>query len=185
MRAQRLDAALRPRGPEAARLPSVPVAPGAQVLGVGVDLVHVPTLAAQLCQPGTVLAERAFTPRERRAARRRSVETGSQEAEHLAARWAAKEAFVKAWSQAVNTLAGTGVAPALAPQELDWREIEVVSDHWHRPGLRLEGRVAQAVGAGLGPGAAASARWLVSLTHDGGWAGAAVLACAGAQEPRT
>ncbi|MCI7457627.1 holo-ACP synthase [Actinomyces urogenitalis] len=176
---------MRADGPDTAGLPSLPVPPGGQVLAVGMDLVDVPALAAQLAQPGTVLAERAFTPRERREARRRSQESGSQEAEHLAARWAAKEAFVKAWSQAVNTLAGTGVAPALSPQELDWREIEVVSDHWHRPGLRLAGRVAQAVSATLGHGGTASARWLVSLTHDGGWAAAVVLALASGPEKET
>ena len=147
------------------------------MLGAGTDLVHVPGLAAQLSQPGTVLAERAFTPRERREGQRRAQDTGSQEAEHLAARWAAKEAFVKAWSQAVNTVAGTGVPPTIAPQDLDWREIEVVSDRWHRPGLRLDGEVARAVDRTLGPGAAASARWMLSLTHDGDWAGAVVVAC--------
>ena len=77
------------------RLPEGPAGHGAA--GVGLDLVHVPGLAEQVTRPGTVFAERVFTARERREARRRSEDTGSTEAEHLAARWAAKEAFIKAW----------------------------------------------------------------------------------------
>ncbi|WP_194948107.1 holo-ACP synthase [Actinomyces trachealis] len=160
----------------APHLPEVPAADGARVLGVGMDLVHVPGLAHQLTIPGTVFAERAFTPRELREAVRRSDATGSLQAEHLAARWAVKEAFIKAWSQAVNQMAGTAVAPLIAPELVDWQQIEVVSDRWGRPGLHLIGQVATAVAASLGPEAADGARWLVSLTHDGGWAAAIVLA---------
>ncbi|WP_244960115.1 holo-ACP synthase [Actinomyces faecalis] len=152
--------------------------PDGQVLGVGTDLVHVPTLAAQLTQPGTVLAERAFTARERREVLRRAQETGSDEAEHLAARWAAKEACVKAWSQAACTVAGRAVAPVLAPEEVDWREIEVLSDRWHRPVLRLTGEVSRAMAASVSSAEGKGPRWLVSLTHDEDWAGAVVLALA-------
>lgn len=166
----------------APRPPEVPTADGARVLGVGMDLVHVPAFAHQLTIPGTVFAERAFTARELREVRRRADESGSLQAEHLAARWAAKEALVKAWSQAANTLAGSAVPPALAPDSLDWREIEVVSDRWGRPGLRLTGRVATAVGLSLGAGQADEVCWPVSLSHDGDWAAAVVL-CTAAQQP--
>lgn len=153
-------------------LPQVPV--GGAVLAVGTDLVDVTAFAAQLAQPGTVFAERSFTARERRQAQRRARETGARAAEHLAARWAAKEAFIKAWSQAVTTTAGRPVPPVLAPEHVDWRDIEVVSDLWHRPSLALRGAVAQAVQQSLGSAPA----WHLSLTHDGGWAGAVVV-CAG------
>lgn len=166
-----------PTGARGPRVPDVPVATG--VLGVGTDLVHVPGFAEQLARPGTVFAERTFTPRERREADRRAEASGSPVAEHLAARWAAKEAFVKAWSQALNAVAGRGVAPVIASEELDWREIEIVSDRWGRPGLRPGGRVAEAVCRTLGEGGAESGRWPVSLTHDGEWAAAVVLVLGG------
>ena len=159
------------------RLPGLTGPPGGG-LAVGTDLVHVPGLAEQLGQPGTVFAERAFTPRERREAARRSREKGSAQAEHLAARWAAKESFVKAWSQALVLRAratGASAAPVIAPGAVDWRQVEVVSDRWGRPSLHLVGEVADAVEASLGAGSAEPGRWPVSLTHDGNWAAAVVL----------
>ncbi|WKR21728.1 holo-ACP synthase AcpS [Actinomyces israelii] len=161
--------------------PALPPLPdcGARVLGVGLDLVHVPGVVEQLAVPGTVFAERAFTARERREARRRAETSRSHEAEHLAARWAAKEAFVKAWSTAVNALTGRVCPPVLRIEEVDWRGIEVVNDRWGRPSLRLGDAVAGAVEASLGEGADRPGRWPVSLTHDGGWAAAVVLALTG------
>lgn len=162
--------------------PVVPVPPeDVGVLGLGVDLVHVPALADQLDTPGTVFAERAFTPRERREARRRSQSKGSREAEHLAARWAAKEAFVKAWSQAVATATGGAGPPVLA--EVDWQEVELVTDRWGRPSLRLTGALAAAVEDSLGPGGTEPARWPVSLSHDGDYA-VAVVICSPRAVPR-
>ena len=97
----------------------------------------------------------------------------------LAARWAAKEALVKAWSAAANAASGRAVAPVLAPEAVDWREIEVLTDRWGRPGLRLGGRVLDAVERSLGAGAGQASRWSASLSHDGDWAAAIVLALAG------
>ena len=159
------------------RLPGFPATPaGSRVLGVGLDLVHVIGIAEQLAAPGTVFAERVFSARERREARRRSAATGSDEAEHLAARWAAKEAFVKAWSQALGARAGRPVAPVVGSDDVDWREVEVVTDRWGRPFLRVSGVLAREVETSLGRGASGPERWPVSLTHDGGWAAAVVLA---------
>lgn len=161
----------------APRPPAVPEpVPGTTVLGTGVDLVHVPGLAHQLTIPGTVFAERAFTPRELRDACRRADESGSLQAEHLAGRWAAKEAVIKAWSAAGNAVAGGAVPPAMAPEAVDWREIELVTDRWGRPSIRLAGAVASAVEDAIGRGASASDRWPVSLSHDGDYAVAVVLA---------
>lgn len=39
-------------------------------------------------------------------------------------------------------------------EDVDWREIEVVTDRWGRPSLRLSGTIAHAVGRGLGGGIA-------------------------------
>lgn len=164
---------MRPTLPEP---PGIP--PGARVPGAGLDLVDAAMLADQLGVPGTVFAERAFTARERRESRRRCRDTGSAEAEHLAARWAAKEAFVKAWSQAVALGAramGEPGGPLIAPEDLDWRQIEMVTDRWGRPSLLLSGQVAQAVEDSLGTGSAQAASWPVSVTHEAGWAAAIVL----------
>ena len=160
--------------------PALPPLPdcGARVLGVGLDLVHVPGVVEQLAVPGTVFAERAFTARERREARRRAESTHSAEVEHLAARWAAKEAFIKAWSTGANAHAGHALPPALAPDDVDWRDIEIVTDRWGRPSLRFAGVIAGALGMSLGEGARRSGLWPVSLTHDATWAAAVVLALA-------
>ena len=62
---------------------------------------------------------------------------GLEEARHLAARWAAKEAFVKAWSAALH-----GSPPVMG--HVAWHEIEIVSDPWHRPAIALHGEAARA-----------------------------------------
>ncbi len=79
-------------------------------------------------------------------------------ARHLAARWAVKEAVVKAWSAALY-----GTPPPISPDLLVWSEIETVCDAWGRPAVRLSGEVAGQVAATVGEGA----RWNVSLSHDG------------------
>lgn len=119
-------------------------------LGVGVDLVHVPTFVDQLGLPGTRFAD-VFTPGERRDAAERSASHGGGEGRHLAARWAAKEAFVKAWSGSIF-----GEPPLMGDEAL--RLVEVVCDAWGRPRLRLHGEVAAHL-----PDVEAH----VSLSHDG------------------
>ena len=161
------------------RLPDVPqTSLDSTVLAVGTDLVHVPGFSAQLEQPGTVFAQRTFTARELREARRRSQERGSSPAQLLAARWAAKESFIKAWSQAHVLRArsrGTSASPAILAEDVDWREIEVVTDRWGRPSLRLSGTVAHAVERSLGEEVSTPGCWPVSLSHDGDYAAAIVL----------
>ena len=161
------------------QLPDIPrTSSGATVLTVGTDLVHVPGFSAQLDQPGTVFAQRTFTARELREARRRSQERGSIPAQHLAARWAAKESFIKAWSQAHVLRArsrGTSTSPVILAEDVDWREIEVVTDRWGRPSLRLSGTVAHAVERSLGEEVSTPGCWPVSLSHDGDYAAAIVL----------
>ena len=119
------------------------------LLGVGVDLVHVPSLAAQLDQPGSTFAE-VFTPGERRDANGRPTAASR----HLAARWAAKEAVVKAWSAALH-----GSAPVMGDEALGL--IEVVTDAWGRPRIRLHGEVAKHL-----DGCTVE----ISLSHDGDYA---------------
>jgi holo-[acyl-carrier protein] synthase len=128
------------------------------VRAVGIDLVGVAQFAEQLGSVGSVFAERTFTRGELRAA---GGPAGS--AQHLAGRFAAKEAFVKAFSGA-----RPGRAPVLA--EMDWREVEIVADGWGRPALVLHGAVREAVRAALG-----AVECHVSITHEPAMAAAVVV----------
>ena len=124
------------------------------IVGIGVDLVHVPSFGEQLGQPGSRF-EGAFLPGEQSDARARTTDP----ARHLAARWAAKEAVIKAWSGSLH-----GSAPVMS--EHVHHLIELVSDAWGRPRIRLHGDVAtHLAGHGLE----------VSLSHDGDYATAYVV----------
>jgi len=129
------------------------------ILGVGMDLVDVAAFREQLEQPGTRFVQGMFSHRELRDVRERGA---GDQALRLAARFAAKEAFIKAWSSAIF-----GQEPVI--QTVDWHEIEVVHDAWGRPALKLHGEVARHI-AQLGDVATH-----VSLTHDGPVAGAYVV----------
>lgn len=122
---------------------------------IGTDLVHIPTFATQLGQPGSTFS-RVFTDRELRTCAAKPDRSAS-----LAARWAAKEAYIKAWSQGIY-----GQPPVVGVDEVDLSEIEVVQDAFSRPSIELHGEVAR-----LGPAVVS-----VSLSHDGDYATATVLA---------
>lgn len=128
------------------------------VQGVGVDVVDLGAFAASMAEPGTRFAK-VFSATERRQAREAAERRGApgDVVRHLGARWAAKEAAIKAWSAALY-----GQPPVIAPDELDWAEISVVCDAWGRPSLRLSGRIAAAVAESIG-----QADWQISLSHEG------------------
>ncbi|QPK78824.1 holo-ACP synthase [Corynebacterium lizhenjunii] len=128
---------------------------------VGTDLVHIPTFAQQLDIPGTSFRE-VFSAQE---LRRATGLDSHRYAEHLAGRWAAKEAFIKAWSQALY-----GRPPVLAPDAVPWAQIEVQADAWGRVALVLHGEVERAVGGSIGKHSTA-----LSISHDGDYATATVL----------
>lgn len=115
----------------------------AAILGTGIDMVHVPSFAADLARPGSTFAASVFTVGERAAANRRGL-TGDALARHLAGRWAVKEAVIKAWSQALY-----GEPPVIPRDEVDWRDIEVVADAWGRVAVALRGRVGEDLPASL------------------------------------
>ncbi|MBI3214926.1 MAG: holo-ACP synthase [Mycobacterium sp.] len=124
------------------------------IVGVGIDVVSIPAFAEQVDQPGTVFAE-TFTPGERRDA----ADKSSVAARHLAARWAAKEAVIKAWS-------GSRFAKRpILPNDV-YRDIEVVTDMWGRPKVRLTGAIAEHLERVIVH---------VSLTHDGDTAAAVAI----------
>ncbi|WP_394287479.1 4'-phosphopantetheinyl transferase superfamily protein, partial [Corynebacterium variabile] len=103
------------------RVEPVDPVPRGFVLGVGVDVVDIPTFTEQLDLPGSKFAL-SFTGAERRECQR-LARTSGHLAQHLAARWAAKEAFYKAW-----TLADAG--DEIPGAQMDWSQIEVVKDRW-------------------------------------------------------
>jgi len=155
---------------------------------IGVDLVDVASFGEQLGQEGSVF-HRVFTAREWNAAARFTPEQGASACEasealstsraasglsmrsmsmrsiqSLAARWAAKEAFIKAWSSLYY-----GHEDPLERDQVDWSEIEVVNDRWGRPSLRFHGAIADALQQTESE-ISASLTWLVSLSHDGNYA---------------
>lgn len=138
--------------------------------GLGVDLVSLPEFSAQVREPGSAFLSGVLTPREARRVRARAAATSGTQpgsarydeavARHAGGLWAAKEAFIKAWSCALF-----GCSPRIGADDVDWREIEVIHDEWNRPALALHGDVAAACEESLG--APSTWRALVSISHDG------------------
>lgn len=120
------------------------------ILGIGIDLTPVERIAAAMARHGGRFEGKVFTEGERAY-----CQAKARPAEHYAARFAAKEAALKA----------LGV-----PEGLRWHELEVVSSSGGAPVLRLAGEAARAAAArGI-------VRMHLSLTHAGGQA-AAVVVC--------
>ena len=130
-------------------------------LAVGLDIVTTTTFAQQLADGASGFVEATFTAAEQRAVR------GVAREQRLAARFAAKEAFLKAWSGA-----RAGRVPSL--ESVDLREIEVVDDGHGRPALALHGAVAAAFGA-LASELGIELRPHLSLSHDPPTAAAVVV----------
>lgn len=120
------------------------------VISIGVDVCDIERIATMLAnRPG--IAGRLFTERES------MTPSGVRPAHSLAARFAAKEALIKA-------LGG--------PLGLSWLEIEIITDGTGRPQFELSGAAAKAA-ADLG-----ITRTHLSLSHDGGHA-VAMVVCEG------
>jgi holo-[acyl-carrier protein] synthase len=118
---------------------------------VGIDIVAVERME-RLLGDHDGAATTLFTERELRYCRARR-----RESEHLAARFAAKEAVLKAL--------GTGMGRGMR-----WTDVEVVHDPGGRPAVELHGLTAE-VARRQGVG-----RLEVSLTHSAGLAAAHALA---------
>lgn len=119
-------------------------------IGVGIDLVDVPRFASVLARRPAI-RDRLFTPGELGYAA-----TLANPAPSLAARFAAKEAVMKAL--------GVGLGA------FSFDEVDVQRRPSGEPALQLSGRAAQ-LAAQRG-----ARRWLVSLTHTASSAGAMVMA---------
>jgi holo-[acyl-carrier protein] synthase len=109
------------------------------LIGIGVDLVEVDRMRRTLART-PALVERLFTDAERAYCERRRDPT-----ERFAARFAAKEAVMKAL--------GVGLGA------VGWHEVEVVRAESGRPSLALTGRAAD-LAAELGV-----VRWHLTMSH--------------------
>jgi holo-[acyl-carrier protein] synthase len=128
---------------------------GMNVIGHGIDLVEIARIVDMLEKHGERFLERCFTVEEYDYCE----EGGRRRGERLAARFAAKEAVLKAL--------GTGWRNGIA-----WTDIEVVREPSGQPTVRLSGeagRVAQQQGV---------TRWVLSLSHTDTHAVASAIALA-------
>jgi holo-[acyl-carrier protein] synthase len=117
------------------------------VLGIGIDLVPIPRMRRIMERWQERFLSRVFTADEMAYCRRRK-----DPAPHFAARFAAKEAGLKAL--------GTGLRLGV-----NWRELEVRRERGGPPTLVLHGRSRQLARARRG-----ADHMLLALTHDGDYA---------------
>ncbi|MGI9070172.1 MAG: holo-ACP synthase [Bryobacteraceae bacterium] len=121
------------------------------ILGIGSDLAQVERIRKSIARYGDRLLNRVYTERERAYASRKA-----NSAERYAARFAAKEAGMKA--------IGTGWRNGVT-----WKDFEVVNETSGQPTLRLSG-VALEISATMGV-----ERISISLTHTAETAFAVVI----------
>ncbi len=129
------------------------------IVGMGVDLVSLPAFGELIAERGSAFVAATFTDAERQYAEREALGAAAQ---HFAARFAAKEAALKALDQAAG-LSG------IAPPAVSLLSIEVVRDGRGRPALALHGEaaaLAERTGAD---------RALLTISHDGDAAVAVVV----------
>ena len=122
------------------------------IIGHGVDIVETSRIEQLLGDHPERFLERVFTPGEQA-----DSESNKRQLEHLAARFAAKEAALKAL--------GTGWS-----QGIGWTDIEVVRADNGKPSLNITGRAAE-IAAELG-----ITSWHISLSHISTHAIASVIA---------
>ena len=87
------------------------------MLGLGHDVVDVPAFAEQLGEPGSRIRN-LFSMRELWQTAQRVQVKRDGEAVHLAARWAGKEAFLKAWCEAISLDDSHGVPRVMLSPEV-------------------------------------------------------------------
>jgi holo-[acyl-carrier protein] synthase len=91
------------------------------VYGIGIDIIKIERFERSLARWGDRLCERVFTSQELTICQKKA-----RPAQHLALRFAAKEAFLKAL--------GFGMFQGIA-----WKEIEIINDPRGRPLMGLRG----------------------------------------------
>ncbi len=131
------------------------------VRGIGVDLVYLPRMRAAIERWRERFLTRVFTEAEIAYCRSRR-----DPVQHFAARFAAKEAGLKAL--------GTGLRLGVR-----WRELEVQRQRGEAPVLVLSGRSRE-----IGRARGGADRLLLALTHDGDYAMAQAMLVAEADSAR-
>jgi holo-[acyl-carrier protein] synthase len=121
------------------------------IYGIGTDLVEVSRIAETLQRWGERFQNKVFTPGEVRYCLQKR-----NPSPHYAARFAAKEAFVKAL--------GIGIR-----RGVHWKDVEVQRGPLGRPVLKLHNRALELCRTEEIEGV------FLSLTHDGNYGGAVVV----------
>lgn len=118
------------------------------ILGLGIDICPIDRIAQIIARQGEAFEHRVYTPTERQYAQ------GAAKNDRLAARWAAKEAAIKALG---------------APEGIGWHNIAVENAPSGAPSLILSGIAKQHANA-LGV-----KNSILSMSHAGGQAVAVVI----------
>lgn len=117
------------------------------VLGLGHDVIDVSAFAEQLAEPGSRMRG-LFSVREVRQAGERARRKNDDESTHLAAKWAGKEAVLKAWCDALGDMPNPYTI-----ENFPWNGIEIVDDSRGRPCVALRPDVERKLRASLPPAA--------------------------------
>lgn len=159
--------------------------PGDHIAGLGHDVVALDVFAEQLAEPDGGM-RRLFSPRELRQSALRGRLKADGDAVHLAARWAGKEAVIKAWCEAL----GETCPLPYTVDNVPWARIEILDDARGVPHVVLADDDARALSealrgvqrdmptasdAGAQRGEGARWRWHISLSHDGPVASAVAI----------
>jgi holo-[acyl-carrier protein] synthase len=93
----------------------------AQIIGIGTDIIECLRIAQMIERHAELFINRVYTPHEIQYCQSRKLAT-----QHFAARWAGKEAVLKAL--------GTGWRKGIS-----WRDIEIRNDPGGRPSVAIRG----------------------------------------------
>ncbi|MDK6861477.1 4'-phosphopantetheinyl transferase superfamily protein [Gardnerella vaginalis] len=153
------------------------------IAGIGCDVVNVADFAQQMHDSNGWRS--LFSTRELRQCAMRAHLKNDAEAIHIAARWAGKEAVIKAWCEALSSL---GLQYPYTLDNTPWASIEILDDSHGCPSVRLSEDVNQKLLESLhtpeatNPHESASVNgvngindvnradrpnWHMSLSHDG------------------
>ena len=119
------------------------------ILGIGIDITDIKEIEESI--QSEAFQRRVFTPAEIK-----SVERYKNKAEHLAGKFAVKEAFMKA--------IGAGLR-----QEVWFTQIEVLNDESGKPQVKVSGETEKRLGE------SGAKQIHVSISHSGGLAVAVVI----------
>ena len=115
-----------------------------RIIGHGIDIVEVARIAEMHEKHGAHFLDRCFTPAEQTYCLEGKAD--KRRYEHLAGRFAAKEAVLK--------VLGTGWRGAIA-----WTDLEITADALGKPTLALSGECARLAGQmGI-------SQWFLSISH--------------------